>query len=45
LPNETFGIKYAKVVWNYKGSTTDGKDNVGNNPAGWDLALNKKATT
>jgi type VI secretion system secreted protein Hcp len=45
LPNETFGIKYAKVVWNYKGSTTDGKDNVGNNPAGWDLALNKKATS
>ncbi len=40
LPSEILGIKYAKVVWNYKGSTTEGKDNVGNNPAGWDLARN-----
>jgi type VI secretion system secreted protein Hcp len=40
LPTETLGLKYAKVVWNYKGSSTEGKDNIGNNPAGWDLARN-----
>lgn len=43
LPHETMGLKYAKVVWNYKGSTTQGKDNVGNNIGGWDLGLNKAA--
>lgn len=40
LPNETMGLKYSKVVWNYKGSTTEGQHDVGNNPAGWDLARN-----
>ena len=40
LPTEVLGIKYSKVVWNYKGSNTEGKDNIGNNPAGWDLARN-----
>ena len=40
LPSETLGIKYAKVVWNYKGSSTAGANDVGNNPAGWDLARN-----
>ncbi|TAK76132.1 MAG: type VI secretion system tube protein Hcp [Aquabacterium sp.] len=43
LPTETFGIKYAKVVWNYKGSKTDGSANVGNEVGGWDLSLNKTA--
>jgi type VI secretion system secreted protein Hcp len=40
LPSETIGLKYAKVVWNYKGSSTEGKDNIGNNVGAWDLALN-----
>lgn len=44
LPTETLGIKYARVVWQYKGSTTDGKDNLGNHIGGWDLATNKAAT-
>jgi type VI secretion system secreted protein Hcp len=43
LPIETFGVKYAKVVWNHKGSKTDGSANVGNDVGGWDLALNKAA--
>ena len=43
LPTETIGIKYAKIVWNYKGSKTDGTANVGNEVGGWDLALNKTA--
>jgi type VI secretion system secreted protein Hcp len=44
LPTETMGIKYAKVVWAYKGSKTDGTANVGNHVGGWDLAANKVAT-
>jgi type VI secretion system secreted protein Hcp len=43
LPIETFAVKYAKVVWTYKGSKTDGTANVGNDVGGWDLALNKAA--
>lgn len=43
LPREVFGLKYAKVVWNYKGSKTDGTANVGNEVGGWDLALNTTA--
>lgn len=44
LPTETMGIKYARVVWTYNGSKTDGSANTGAVPAGWDLALNKPAT-
>jgi len=43
LPVETFALKYSKVVWNHKGSKTDGTANVGNDVGGWDLALNKAA--
>ncbi len=43
LPTETFTLKYAKVVWAYKGSKLDGSANVGNDAAGWDLSLNKSA--
>jgi type VI secretion system secreted protein Hcp len=43
LPVETFAVKYAKVVWTHKGSTTAGAANVGNDIGGWDLALNKAA--
>ena len=43
LPVETLALKYAKVVWNHKGSKTDGTANVGNDVGGWDLALNKSA--
>ena len=43
LPVEKFSLKYAKVVWNHKGSKTDGTANVGNDVGGWDLALNKAA--
>jgi type VI secretion system secreted protein Hcp len=43
LPIEKFGIKYSKVVWNHKGSKTDGSANVGNDIGGWDLSLNKAA--
>lgn len=43
LPVETFSLKYAKVTWLHKGSKTDGTANVGNDPAGWDLAANKAA--
>jgi len=43
LPVESFSLKYAKVVWNHKGSKTDGTANVGNDVGGWDLALNKAA--
>ncbi|HEX5356852.1 MAG TPA: type VI secretion system tube protein Hcp [Aquabacterium sp.] len=43
LPTETMGIKYAKVVWTYSGSKTDGSANVGQHIGGWDLALNKVA--
>lgn len=43
LPTETVGIKYAKVVWVYKGSKTAGDANVGKDVGGWDLSLNKAA--
>lgn len=43
LPVETFALKYAKVVWNHKGSKTDGSANVGNDVGGWDLGLNQAA--
>lgn len=40
LPTETIGIKYAKVVWTYKGSKTDGTVENTNHVGVWDLALN-----
>ncbi len=43
LPGETFTLKYAKVVWAYKGSQADGAANVGNYAGGWDLSANKAA--
>jgi type VI secretion system secreted protein Hcp len=43
LPTETFGLKYAKVVWTHKGSKTDGSANCGNDIGGWDLSQNKAA--
>jgi type VI secretion system secreted protein Hcp len=43
LPIEIFGIKYAKVVWIYKGSKADGTANDGQMIGGWDLALNTTA--
>ncbi len=43
LPTETFTLKYAKIVWQYKGSKADGSANVGNEVGGWDLSANKAA--
>lgn len=43
LPTEVMGIKYAKVVWKYKGSKTDGSVASGFDVGGWDLGLNKIA--
>ncbi len=43
LPSEVFTLRYSKVVWEHKGSKTDGSANVGRDPGGWDLALNKAA--
>ncbi|MES2887740.1 MAG: type VI secretion system tube protein Hcp [Pseudomonadota bacterium] len=43
LPTETFTLKFAKVVWEHKGSKADGSANVGRDSGGWDLALNKAA--
>ncbi len=44
LPREVFSLKYSKITWVHKGSKTDGSANVGQDPGGWDLALNKAAT-
>jgi type VI secretion system secreted protein Hcp len=43
LPIETFGIKYAKVVWKHIQSKTDGNAAAGNHVGGWDLAKNTTA--
>ncbi len=43
LPTETFGLKYAEIIWAYKGSKTDGSANVGNDVGGWSLSKNKVA--
>lgn len=43
LPTEAFGLKYAKIVWAYKGSKADGTANIGNDVGGWDLSANKAA--
>jgi type VI secretion system secreted protein Hcp len=40
LPAETFGLKYGKVVWEYKQQKVDGSAGVSTGPAGWDLRKN-----
>ena len=39
LPAETFGLKYGKVVWEYKQHKSDGSS-TSTGPAGWDLRKN-----
>lgn len=39
LPTETFGLKYGKVVWEYKQHKMDGSS-TSTGPAGWDLRKN-----
>jgi type VI secretion system secreted protein Hcp len=39
LPSETFGLKYGKVVWEYKQHKMDGSS-ASTGPAGWDLRKN-----
>jgi type VI secretion system secreted protein Hcp len=39
LPAETFGLKYGKVVWEYKQHKMDGSS-ASTGPAGWDLRKN-----
>ena len=39
LPAETFGLKYTKVVWEYKQHKMDGSS-ASTGPAGWDLSKN-----
>jgi type VI secretion system secreted protein Hcp len=39
LPAETFGLKYGKVVWEYKQHKMDGSS-TSTGPAGWDLRKN-----
>jgi type VI secretion system secreted protein Hcp len=39
LPAETFGLKYGKVVWEYKQHKMDGTS-ASTGPAGWDLRKN-----
>lgn len=43
LPGEVFTLRYSKIVWEHKGSKTDGNANVGRDPGGWDLASNRAA--
>ena len=40
LPTETFGLKYGKIVWEYKKQTTSGDPAVSTGTAGWDLRKN-----
>ena len=40
LPTETFGLKYGKIVWEYKAQTTEGEAPVSTGTAGWDLRKN-----
>ncbi len=39
LPSETFGLKYGKIVWEYKQHKMDGSS-VSTGTAGWDLRKN-----
>ena len=43
LPAETFGLKYGKIIWEYKQHKLDGTS-TSTGKAGWDLKLNKVAT-
>jgi type VI secretion system secreted protein Hcp len=40
LPSETFGLKYGKIVWEYKAQSTQGEAAVSTGTAGWDLRKN-----
>ena len=40
LPSETFGLKYGKIVWEYKKQSTSGEPAVSTGTAGWDLRKN-----
>jgi type VI secretion system secreted protein Hcp len=40
LPTETFGLKYGKIVWEYKHQNTSGDAAVSTGTAGWDLRKN-----
>ena len=40
LPIETFGLKYSKIVWEYKTSPIDGTSAVSTGKTGWDLQKN-----
>lgn len=39
LPSEVFGLRYSKVVWEYKQQKSDGSS-ASTGPAGWDLRQN-----
>lgn len=39
LPQESFGLKYGKIVWEYKQQKMDGSA-TSTGPAGWDLRKN-----
>jgi type VI secretion system secreted protein Hcp len=40
LPEEIFGLKYGKIVWEYKAQDTSGGNPVSTGKAGWDLRKN-----
>lgn len=40
IATETFGLKYGKIVWEYKQQKVDGSPAVSTGPAGWDLRKN-----
>jgi type VI secretion system secreted protein Hcp len=40
LPEEIFGLKYGKIVWEYKAQSTKGDAPVSTGKAGWDLRSN-----
>ncbi len=40
LPTETFGLKYAKITWEYKRQPIDGGTAASTGIAGWDLSKN-----
>ena len=40
LPSETFGLKYGKIVWEYKAQSVSGEAAVSTGTAGWDLRKN-----
>jgi type VI secretion system secreted protein Hcp len=40
LPEEIFGLKYGKIVWEHKAQSTSGEGAVSTGKAGWDLRKN-----